>query len=102
MYIRGFVETSVVAGGFRSERLDQLEHLAVDLVALEVFVLDVLAAGVEGAEVAPEIPEGPAPAGVFPELEVVPHPRDGDVVRGAVVAAPLADVHAAAAGLQGF
>src|SRR4051812_5296301 len=86
------------SGTYESIHLDQLQHLPIQLVALPVFVLDIAAPRIERAEVAAEVPQGPAPAGLFPQLEVVLHPRQRDVVRRAVVAAPFADVYAAALG----
>ena len=59
-----------------------------------------MAAGVEDAEAAAEVPEGPAPIGALPELEVGVHPAEGDVVRGVDEGAPLADVDADAGGFE--
>src|SRR4051794_35138541 len=72
----------------------QLQHGTVELMAVERFVPHVGAAAVQYAEGAAQVPEGPAPAGLFPQREVVLHPGEDHVVRGELVRAPFADVHA--------
>src|ERR1019366_7931649 len=78
----------VLSGGAK-----QFKHLPVDLVALRVFVVDVFAATIENAEIAAKVPERVSPAGFAPNRETVGHPGQRDLVRGLVIAAPLADMH---------
>src|SRR5262249_12305655 len=47
----------------------QLQHLAIELMALEVFVGNVFPVAVENSEAAAKVPERPAPAGLFPDPE---------------------------------
>ena len=57
-----------------SVALEQVQELAVQLVALEVFVLDVAAVAVQDAERAAEVPHRPAPAGLLPVASGNPRP----------------------------
>src|SRR5947209_7738114 len=79
---------------------EEFQHLAIQLMAMEWLVPHVGAAAVEDAEGAAEVPEGPAPAGFSPEGEIILHPGEDHVVRGELVGAPFADVHADALLLQ--
>ena len=66
--LRAFVANFFLVG------LEEGEHFAVEFVAVVVFVVDVGAVGVEGAEVAAEVPEGVADVVGFEDGEGVAEP----------------------------
>lgn len=93
--MKNFYASQAIQAGLAGSRgLKQLQHLAVELEAFESFVLDIGAIAVEDAEGTSEIPEGPAPAGVFPEIEAIAHPSEGNLVGRILERPPLSDVDA--------
>ena len=80
--------------------LQEVEHLTVELMAVEVLVIDIGAAAVEDAEGAAEVPQGPAEMEFTEDVELIAEPGKGDVVGRAVVGAELADEEGLTAGIE--
>jgi len=68
-----------------AELLKQGEELAVELVAVEVFVFDIGSAGVEDAEGVSEVPECPPDVVLLEHIEDIAEPSEGDGVGCLVV-----------------
>ena len=79
---------------------EEVEHLAVEFMAVEVFVFDVGAAAVDDAEGAAEVPQGPAEVEFAEDVKFVFQPGKGDVVGRAVVGTELADEQGLTASIE--
>ena len=80
--------------------LQEVEHLTVELMAVEVLVIDIGAAAVEDAEGTAEVPQRPAEMEFTEDVEFIAEPGKGDVVGRAVVGAELTDEERLTAGIE--